>query len=329
MRITSSPAPYSTAVEPLLFTLDDLDPEVVTTVEIVNAANGTNFGTMRLTGLDRRSIDIAPYLRRHFGLGVTTNSATYIVPVAFSVISCYIRVGDVESEILHALLNAPAHSPAKPNTLLSDNPLKRTIAPGENDDLYVLSPSGTLAANISLIDVNGVVTPYTMSTTEIELMVSLILDFDTLQKRVAAPLQQIDVEISTLDGKVTTLHYDVVKRAKESYRVAWANSRGGADLYTFEGVSRREVEFLRTENGTDYHLCTSQRTLLTLDSGVLSKGDMEAVLSILSSPAVWVIVDGRKRQAKVETKSHVTNGTDAPTRLTVQFSWIDTIMKTS
>ena len=329
MNLTSSPAPYSTAVEPLLFTLDDLDPEVVTTIEVVNAANGAVLGTMRLTGLERRSIDIAPYLRRHFELFATINSTTYIIPVAFSVISCYIRVGDVESEILHTLLNAPAHSPAKSNTLLSDSPQKRTIAPGENDDLRVLSPSGTLTANISLTDINGAVTPYTISATEIELVLSLILDFDSLQKRVTAPLQQIDVELSTIDGKVATIHYEVVKRAKESYRVAWANSRGGADFYTFEGVARREVEFLRTENGTNFHLCTARRTVLTLDSGVLSKGDMEAVLSILSSPAVWIIIDGRKRLVKVETKSHTTNGSDAPTRFTVQFSWIDTIARTA
>ena len=54
-----------------------------------------------------------------------------------------------------------------------------------------------------------------------------------------------------------------------------------------------------------------------------------AMLSILSSPAVWIIIDGRKRLVKVETKSHVTNGSDAPTRFTVQFSWIDTIARTA
>lgn len=329
MNITSSPVPYSTAVEPLLFTLDELDPEAITTVEVVNAANSTVLGTMRLTGLERRSIDIAPYLRRHFSISVISHSATYIVPIVNSVISCYIRIGDVESEILHTLLNAPSHSPTATNTLLTDKPLKRTIAAGESDDLRVLSPSGTLAARFLLTDVNGTVTPHTISTTEIELMLSLIVDFDSLQRLVTAPLRQIDVELSNIDGTVATLSYEVVERAKESYRVAWYNTRGGYDQHTFEGVARREVEFRRTENGTDYHLCTSRRTLLSLDSGVLATAEMEALLSILSSPAVWIFFNGRKRAVKVETKSHAVSREDGPARLTVQFSWVDNISRTS
>ncbi|MBP3612331.1 MAG: hypothetical protein J6J14_03925, partial [Rikenellaceae bacterium] len=79
MNITSSPAPFASAVEPLLYTLEGLDPDTITTVEIVNADNGSTLGRLRLRGVSKRSIDVAPYLRRHFVLTPTINSATYAI----------------------------------------------------------------------------------------------------------------------------------------------------------------------------------------------------------------------------------------------------------
>ena len=126
MNIKSSPKPFSTAVEPLLFTLEGLDPAAVTTVEIVNADNSAVLGTLRLRGLATRSIDVAPYLRRHFAISPTVNSATYAIAHPQTIINCYIRVGEVQSEQLAAVLAAPRNAPLVTDMLLSDKPLRRT-----------------------------------------------------------------------------------------------------------------------------------------------------------------------------------------------------------
>lgn len=329
MNITSSPAPFASAVEPLLYTLEGLDPDVVTTVEIINADNGSTLGTLRLRGLASRSIDVAPYLRRHFVLNPTTHSATYAVGVPFSIINCYIRIDDLESSVLHATLAAPHNSPLAPNELLSDKPLRRTLAAGENDDLRLISKDGTIGASFLLFDTDGNATPYTISTSEREQMVCVVVDFDTLQARVSAPLKRIEVTLLTSEKSVATVIYDIVERGVASHRVAWFNSLGACDLHTFEGCGSRKVsvERSRVEGSTDP--ITTRRTTLTLDSGIMPHNALNALLSLLASPAVWLFVEGRLRRVKVVTADYTSHPAERPDRLVVQLSYVETISRTA
>ena len=328
MNITSSPTPYASAVEPLLYTLEGLDPDVVTTVEIIKTDNGATLGTLRLKGLAKRSIDIAPYLRRHFVLDPVTNSATYPVGHPDSIINCHIRIGDIESQNLPATLAAPHNSPLAHDELLSDKPLNRTLAAGESDDLRVISEDGTITASILLHDTNGGVTPYTISSEEREQMVGVVIDFDSLQARISAPLKRIDVTLSTSAKQVATIHYDIVERGVASHRVAWFNSLGACDLHTFEGCGGRKVSIERSRIAGSADPLTLRRTTITLDSGIMPRGALDALLSLLASPAVWLVVGKRLRQVEVTTTDYSSQLAGRPDRLVVQLSYAETISRT-
>lgn len=329
MKITSSPAPYSTAAEPLLYTIEELDPDTITTVEVVNADNGSTLGTLRLRGLETRSIDIAPYLFPYFTLDPTINSATYTVPHNASMVNCFVRIGEVQSEVLHVVLTAPQSAPLVPNFLLSECSLRRTLAEGENDDLRVISEDGTIEAAFRLYDTDGGVTPYRISSQERERMVGVVVDFDTLQARVAAPLRRIEVALSTSEGEVATIIYDVVKRGSESLRVAWYNPLGACDLYTFEGFGGRRVNFERGRTVGSHTPVIRRRTTLALDSGIVSRTAIEALRSIISSPAVWIIDNNRLREVEVATTEYSTRQGEQPDRLIVQLSYTETICRTA
>lgn len=329
MNIKTSPAPYATAVEPLLYTLEGLDPDTVTTVEIVNADNGATLGTLRLRGLAERSIDVAPYLRRHFVLAPTINSATYAVGLPFSIINCYIRIGDIESDVLHASLAAPHNAPLVPKMLLSDKPLRRTLAAGESDDLRLISEDGTIGASFVLFDEAGNATPCTISTSEREQMVCLVVDFDSLQARVSAPLKRIEATLNTSKGVVATIIYDVVERGSTSLRVAWVNSYGACDQHTFEGRGSRKVSIERSRVVGSHDPITTRRTTLTLDSGIMPHDALNALLSLLASPAVWLIVDGSLRKVEVVTTDYTSHPAERPDRLIVQLSYSETISRTA
>lgn len=328
MNITSSPAPYASAVEPLLYTFEGLDPDAVTTVEIIKTDNGTTLGTLRLKGLAKRSIDIAPYLRRHFILDPVTNSGTYSVGHPDSIINCHIRVGDIESQTLPATLSAPHNSPLAPNELLSDKPLHRTLAAGENDDLRIISEDGTIAAIIQLIDGKGIATPYTVSSSEREQIVGVVVDFDTLQARVTSPLKRIAVTLHTSKKEIGTIIYDIVERGAASHRLAWFNSLGACDMHTFEGCGGRKVTIERSRVAGAPDPLTTRRTTITLDSGIMPHDSLDALLSLLSSPAVWLFVDGRPRKVEVITTDYSSLPTERPDRLVVQLSYTETISRT-
>lgn len=329
MNIKTSPAPFASAVEPLLYTLEGLDPDTTTLVEIVNADNNSTLGTLRLRGLDSRSIDVAPYLRRHFALNPVANSATYAISHPASIVSCYIRCGEVQSATLHAVLAAPRNAPLVPNTLLSDMPLRRSLAAGESDDLRLISEDGTVACNLLLHDIEGGTTPYTISTEERELMVGVVVDFDSLQALVSAPLSCIEATLLTSAGEVATVIYDIVERGTSAHRVAWFNGVGACDQHTFEGFGGRKVSFERSRIAGAPDLITSRRTTLTLDSGVITRADMEALLSLLSSPAVWIFDGGRLRRVEVVTKEHTTQDGARPDRVIVQLSYVETVSRTA
>ncbi len=329
MNITSSPAPYSSAVEPLLYTLEGLDPEAITTVEIINADNGSILGTLRLRGLAKRSIDIAPYLRRHFDLNPIIHSATYTVAAPFSIINCYIRIDSIESSLLHATLAAPHNSPLAPNELLSDKPLHRTLAAGENDDLRLISVDGSIEASLLLFDQSGNVTPYTLSATEREQMVCVVIDFDSLQARVSAPLTRIEVTLRTSVSEVATVSYDIVERGVASHRVAWFNSLGACDFHTFDGCGSRKVSIERCRTNGSADPLTSRRTTITLDSGIMPHNSLNALLSLLASPVVWLFVEGRLRRVEVLTSDYTSHPVDRPDRLVVQLSYSETISRTA
>lgn len=328
MNIRTSPAPYSTAVEPLLYTLEGLDPYAVTTVEIVNSDNGATLGTLRLKGLASRSIDVAPYLRRHFVLDPVINSSTYAFAHSLTIINSHIRVNGISSGNLPAVLASPRNAPLAPNLLLSEKPLHRTLAAGENDDLRVISTDCYIKAEFRLFDTNGTVTPYSFSTEELEQMVGVVVDFDSLQARVSAPLKRIEVTLSTSAKKVATVIYDVVERSKISHRVAWFNSLGACDLHTFEGFGGRKVSFERSRVAGSVDTLTTRRTTLTLDSGIMPHGSLDALLSLLASPAVWIIDDGRLRKVEVVTTEYSSFPNERPDRLIVSLSYIETISRT-
>lgn len=328
MNITSSPAPFASAVEPLLYTLEGLDPDTITTVEIVNADNGSTLGRLRLRGVRKRSIDVAPYLRRHFVLAPTINSATYAISHYASVINHFIRIGEVQSEVVAAVLAAPQFSPLVPNRLLSELPLHRTLAAGENDDLRLISIDGTISAAFRLYDADGSVTPYSISTSEREQVVGVVVDFNTLQARVSAPLKRIEVTLSTSAGEVATLVYDVVRRGAESCRVAWSNALGGCDLFTFEGFGARKVSFERSRGVGSPVPITTRRTTLTLDSGIVSRTSIEALMSIIASPSVWIIDQRHLREVEVITTDYSTRQGECPDRLVAQLGYSETISRT-
>ena len=328
MNIRTSPAPYSSVVEPLLYTLEGLNPNAVTTVEIVNADNGATLGTLRLKGLTSRSIDVAPYLRRHFVLDPVINSGTYAISHPSSIINSYIRVGGITSATLPAVLASPHNSPLERNLLLSDKPIHRTLAAGENDDLRLISTNCYIKASFRLIDTNGRTTSYNISTEEREQMVGVVVDFDTLQARVSTPLKRIEVTLSTSEKTVATVTYDIVERGAASHRVAWFNSLGACDLHTFEGFGGRKVSFERSRVAGSHDTLTTRRTTLTLDSGIMPHGSIEALLSMLSSPAVWIIDQGRLRKVEVVTTEYSSYPKERPDRLVVSLSYVETISRT-
>lgn len=321
MNISSSPTPYSSVVGQLTFSLEGLDPQEVSVIEVINADNGTTLGRIRCTGLAERKINVAPYFRRLFELGMVPNTTTSVLVFPYSLFNCAIRCGDTQSPAVPLVMSAPAFAPIAERTLLSELPLHRTIAPGEFDILTTISPDGMIEAEFTLSGTEGQSSSFSINSTEAERMLGIGVDYDSLKQRAGYDLAGIEVSLLAGGQSVAVVEYEVVTRGRETCRLVWANRYGAAELFTFEPVvSIRSVADRPVDREASSDVVASETRTLTLDSGICPRQLIEALSGILSSPFVYRLAGGKAHDVRVCNSECTIAEAGKPSKITVQIS---------
>jgi len=329
MRFIEIPEPYSSAVSPAMFILDGADVDKTVTVEILDADSGAIVGKQRLKGLARYTINAAPYFRPLFPLSPVVNSVTYVVPYYDCIRNCRLRVGELLSETVPLVFCSPRRSPVPAGALMTDMPLRRTLAAGESDELRIVSLDGSIAARFSMTLADGSVQEFEMSTEEMEKMVGAIVDLDSLQRRTGADISRFTVALTGSEGLSGEVSYEVVERGSDACRVVWVNSYGASDYYTFDRIGQRRLQVGRIRSGEDHpNAATILKTVLSLDSGIRPRAEAEALAGILSSPAVWIVENRRAKAVRVETDGCTLDAFGCPNRLSLQLSYTETVSLT-
>lgn len=329
MRFIETPEPYSSVVNPVRFVLDGAEAAETVTVEILDADNDAVIGTQRLKGLARYTVNAAPYFRPMFPFEPAVNSVTYIVPYYNCVRHCRLRAGDLLSEAVPLVLCSPRRSPLPAGVQMTDMPLHRTIAAGETDELRTVSTDGSIAARFSLTLADGSAQEFEISSEEVEKTVGAIIDLDSLRSRAGADIRRFAVALTVSGAALDEVVYEVVERGADACRAVWVNSYGAFDSFTFDRIGEKRLQAGRVLSAEDRpDAATTLKTVLSLDSGIRPRAEIEALAGILSSPAVWIVENRRAKAVRVETDGCTVGLFGRPDRLSLQLSYTETVSLT-
>lgn len=278
----TTPAPYSSVKEPLIFNIDrDADTLVEVTVN----------GFHKLLPPKTTAVNVAQYYRDDFSIRPVTawpNPAMVPCP-GFNcgrVANASITVDGVTSGRIPVV---SADKPLVVNRFMSDL-RRRTVMRGQIDELPVYASSPTVVKS---------------GSTQVSLPAGIYIVWfripDDAPERFAAELQ-------TPDGVVLDrVEYRIGKGC--GVRLAWINAYGAIDYWNFESRRKSVLKISREKIYTEQGYTTTSLqadTTETVTSRPLSE-ELTAVLSrLFVAEGVWHIVDGKPQPVDITSESVTT-----------------------
>ncbi len=313
MRIDKLSNNYTPAIDGIRFGIDtESDTPQDINVEIVDASTDEVVATKLLRDTLTATINIAPYIRSVGGYSPSTMQQIGFreVPTA----AYKIRIGEVESEEIRVSVNR-CEVGALP-AVITDTPLLREIAQGENDEVMVVVPTGsTIYAEVAT---EGGETHYYEYTPEGE-VASVVISAADLA------LEDRNFEVTLLcDGsELCTLRYRVATPLKRAVRLAWIAESGAIERYTFPMVSKTnttlEKQSFMGEEGIHSVRSRAKQTL-SLCSRFEPRAKMEALSQIATSPMVWIEQEGEWQTVEVPTSQVEYNLFGEPNYISLEVS---------
>lgn len=244
-------------------------------VEIVDAISGELMGVRRLYGITEAEIDIAPYVRRAIGVATLSTATLQLSPSARKVV---VRVGDVEAPV--RLYYRATIDLSRPH-IISSMEHQRVVGCGEviRYTLYAKREVRVTVSDKSLLS------PVRFAALDtFGLPVELAIDTSSY-KGDSVP---ITVEITCDNLEVYTMDYAVMEPSAGGCRLAWYNSDGGIECYTFPRVIRSSIEStLMTQiHGAIPRLRTAAVRYRLISAMERSK-EIERILGIVLSPDIF------------------------------------------
>lgn len=230
MKFVKIPEDGASWDSPLCYTIaTELSEPSDVVVEIVDAISGEQMGVRRLYGITEAEIDIAPYVRGAIGVAVLSTATLQLSPVARRVV---VRVGDVEAPSrLYYRTKVDVSTPH----ILSSTEQPRVVACGDaiRLTLFAKSEVRVTVRNLSILSPVAFQALVTCGM-PVELAV------DTSSYRGGSV--SIMVEINCDRSVVFSLDYTVVEPSAGGCRLAWYNTKGGIECYTFPRMVQKSLE---------------------------------------------------------------------------------------
>ncbi len=257
----------------------ETDRKETLNVKITDAETNALLGTKRYAEVTEATVDAAPIVNRHLHFAPETG------PTGFLPAKDRRREVKVKVETADATATSGTcvyHAGEKALTasgLLTTMPLQRLIAPGECDEVTMMTidtpwmtvratgPGGTKERNYSTR--NTVVQVFRLNTA----------DFPGAER------------ITLTTGEGQTVEYTVIASPKGAQRIAWRSRAGSLEHYTFptEAVSVAETKktHVRNAQGTGT-LIEERRRRTLLRSAYETREVLEALAEIIAAPQVWL-----------------------------------------
>ena len=274
----------------------ETDRKETLNVKVTDAETNALLGTKRYAEVTEATVDAAPIVNRHLHFAPETG------PTGFLPAKDRRREVKVKVETADATATSGTcvyHAGEKALTasgLLTTMPLQRLIAPGECDEVTMLTidtpwmtvratgPGGTKERNYSTR--NTVVQVFRLNTA----------DFPGAER------------ITLTTGEGQTVEYTVIASPKGARRIAWRSRAGSLEHYTFPTEVCATVEASKTRIcGPDGYSTTAstEKRRTRLRSAYETRAAAEALAEIVASPQVWRVAGGRYEPVDVVTDTAV------------------------
>lgn len=297
MNFTSLPSNGASWREPLVYKIDteSTTPQDVI-LEIVDTANMSILGTMRLYGVTTAEVDIAPYIASTTSLVPGWTNGALILQRSQSARSVLVRADGVESASRIFYRSAFNYTQS---TTLSSVVEHQEIEQGDVARITVFGKTRLWVTYNSSAAAEPKETTATTRGYPIELMMS------TLNMRVGT---KFSVSIRYETGYSDTFNYTVVSRRTTSTRLLWYNTKGGIDSAIFDHTIRLGCgvdvateswsgtrSYRSVEGWANYRLCTGYESAATIDM----------MLGVLFSPKVFSDRESKCEEVDVTTREVV------------------------
>ena len=304
---------YASIAKPILFEVEEAGSNRAKII-----VNGEVVGEKRYTD-NSFAVDVAPYLRGAFVCEPLIGEYETVAPTG-RLATAQIEVAGQTSEQLRFIAS---REDCAELMLLSNMPLRRTLAVGERDELSFTGMEivDTETTVVVMYEdgsewqyLSGIVSSYATS----------IIDFDSLAARSQKRIKGLRVATGSGTERVSEVYYDIVKRPNRSVRLAWLNSLGGVDYYTFDSLvsqksATKRVESLTARGEGRSVACQSVLTSV-LRSAHEPREMVEALSDIISSPAVWVVESEAFRRVSVVSSEVQTDNCDTPVSVKIEIA---------
>ena len=262
---------------PLLYSLEFDQREEQVEVEIYDLLSSSTLGCIKLYNLSSAEIDIAPYIRSYM-LNNLLDKHTAVIQHSADACRVVIRAKGLESE---------------PRLLFRSD-----ISTGQIGFLSTIIDQGTVAVGevirltlLATQSINLVVTRPSEGGIEVYSFKAEGVPCEiALPINVAQEGENILIR-ATCDGEYVGLcRYRVVGRDESAVRLAWVNSKGGMECYTFPQSVKRSIvvksEDVEGECGW-YRRITGSSVVRRLVMIGATQGEVDRVLDALLSPKVY------------------------------------------
>lgn len=264
-------------LKPLLYTLEFDQQEEQVEVVIYDQLSSTQLGRVILYNVTSVEIDIAPYIRS-FSLGSTLGKQSDVISRSEDACRVVLRAKGVESEPrLFFRSDISGGAPRVLSTIIDSG----TVAVGEVIR-FTLWAEQSISIVVTKPSEGGIVA-YSYNTNGVPCEVAMPIN-------VANEGENIMLRV-TCDGVYLGLYkFRVVVRDDSAVRLAWVNSNGGMECYTFPQSVKRSIavksEDIESECGW-YRRITSSTVVRRLKMIGATQSEVDRVLEVLLSPKVY------------------------------------------
>jgi hypothetical protein len=310
MITVALPPRYGSAFRPACFILDEIQAPEGVDIEIRGATDEL-LGVKRIySSSEEVSLNVTPYVRRLLAPVPMCESAAGIYVGGARTASCFLSAEGFVSEAV-ALCGGSEDAPV--NTLLSAAPDRVKIAPGERDEMGIIS-GDRVYCDISFSK-GDVSFTHQMGERNAAGMLAAVIDTDAVCSAYASvtggaesELREFTVRLrldeTGFQNKIVERTYTIERNASAGHRLAWVNRYGAVDYYTFPVCEefRSEGSRTRIETPAGYRtVATTARQSLKLLSDPCDTPTAEWLSGLFSSPAVWMVRGSEFEKVEVAT----------------------------
>lgn len=309
MNATTLPRRYGSAFRPACFTLADVGAPGGVDISISVPGSPAPLGVKRIYSSDTATVNVAPYARRLLAPVPLCGLVAGMHAAAGRTATCFISAPGYSSP---SVALCGGREDAFSNYLLSAAPSRVVIAPGERDEMPIISEDW-VSGEITFRRGATTYTDNSLGQRSAEGIVAAVVDadavgrsFSSLTGLAAGELTEFTVRLRLsqpgFTGRVVERHYRVDRTVRSGRRLAWLNRYGAVDYHTFPvvGEVRSGGGRTRIETPAGFRtVATGAKQSARLLSAPCDASTAAWLSEIFSSPAVWAIDGGDYERVEV------------------------------